>query len=94
MKDVGTEGVYQHGRKVSSNFKRYGRVFKYFSDEKIAGSVIKEYGEWYGYLHRDGTVAQPAKGNLFKGPFHVPRMMTKGYMLCEEIMSEIKKEIR
>ncbi len=34
-----------------------------------------EYGEWYGYLHRDGTVAQPAKGNLFKGPFHIPRMM-------------------
>ncbi len=28
-----------------------------------------EFGEWYGYLHRDGTVAQPAKGNLFKGPF-------------------------
>ena len=24
-----------------------------------------EFGEWYGYLHRDGTVAQPAKGNLF-----------------------------
>ena len=23
-----------------------------------------EFGEWYGYLHRDGTVAQPAKGNL------------------------------
>ena len=54
----------------------------------------KEYGEWYGYLHRDGTVAQPAKGNLFKGPFHIPRMMTKGYMLCEEIMSETKKEIK
>ena len=34
-----------------------------------------EYGEWFGYLHRDGTVAQPAKGNLFKGPFHIPRMM-------------------
>ena len=34
-----------------------------------------EYGEWYGYLHRDGTVAQPAKGNLFTGPFHIPRMM-------------------
>ncbi len=37
----------------------------------------REYGEWYGYLHRDGTVAQPAKGNLFKGPFHIPRMMVK-----------------
>lgn len=32
-----------------------------------------EQGEWYGYLHRDGTVAQTAKGNLFKGPFHLPR---------------------
>ena len=42
----------------------------------------KKYGEWYGYLHRDGTVAQPAKGNLFKGPFHIPRMMTKSIELA------------
>jgi N-acylglucosamine 2-epimerase len=33
----------------------------------------KQFGEWFGYLHRDGTVAQSAKGNLFKGPFHLPR---------------------
>lgn len=45
-------------------------------------------GEWYGYLHRDGTVAQPAKGNLYKGPFHIPRMMIKGYMLCKEILKK------
>lgn len=32
-----------------------------------------QHGEWFGYLHRDGTVAQGAKGNLFKGPFHLPR---------------------
>ena len=44
-----------------------------------------EYGEWYGYLHRDGTVAQPAKGNIFKGPFHIPRMMIKSYELCKEL---------
>lgn len=49
-----------------------------------------EYGEWYGYLHRDGTVAQPAKGNLYKGPFHIPRMMIKGYMLCQEILKELE----
>ena len=49
-----------------------------------------EYGEWYGYLHRDGTVAQPAKGNLYKGPFHIPRMMIKGYMLCQEIMKKLE----
>ena len=33
----------------------------------------KQNGEWFGYLHRDGTIAQTAKGNLFKGPFHLPR---------------------
>ena len=47
-----------------------------------------ELGEWYGYLHRDGTVAQPAKGNLFKGPFHIPRMMVKAYSLCQEILNK------
>ena len=41
-----------------------------------------EYPEWFGYLHRDGTVAQPAKGNIFKGPFHIPRMLVKCIELC------------
>jgi len=41
--------------------------FRHFPDPK--------HGEWFGYLHRDGSVAQRAKGNLFKGPFHLPRML-------------------
>ena len=45
-----------------------------------------EFGEWYGYLHRDGTVAQDAKGNLFKGPFHIPRMLIKSSMLIDDIL--------
>lgn len=48
--------------------------------------VDKDYGEWYGYLHRDGTVAQPAKGNLFKGPFHIPRMLVIASILCRQII--------
>lgn len=47
------------------------------------------YGEWYGYLHRDGTVAQPAKGNIFKGPFHIPRMMVKAHTLCNDILAKL-----
>ena len=74
--------------------EKYLKMHQQISEWTYTHFPDKEYGEWYGYLHRDGTVAQPAKGNLFKGPFHIPRMMTKGYMLCEEIMSEIKKEIR
>ena len=35
-----------------------------------------EYGEWYGYLRRDGLPTQPAcKGSTFKGPFHVMRCL-------------------
>lgn len=49
-----------------------------------------QYGEWYGYLHRDGTVAQPAKGNLFKGPFHIPRMLIKSHTLCHEILAALR----
>lgn len=41
----------------------------------------KEYGEWYGYLHYDGTPSHTLKGNIFKGPFHLPRML----MLIDKI---------
>lgn len=36
--------------------------------------VDEEYGEWYGYLHYDNTPSTTLKGNIFKGPFHIPRM--------------------
>ena len=36
--------------------------------------VDKEHGEWYGYLHYDNTVSTTLKGNIFKGPFHIPRL--------------------
>ncbi len=35
----------------------------------------KENGEWYGYLHYDNTPSTTLKGNIFKGPFHLPRML-------------------
>ncbi len=68
--------------------EKYLEMHKQISDWTYARFPDKEYGEWYGYLHRDGTVAQPAKGNIFKGPFHIPRMMVKGYMLCRELISK------
>jgi len=46
----------------------------------------KEHGEWFGYLHRDGTVAQTAKGNLFKGPFHLPRQEWYCYLLLKKYL--------
>lgn len=33
--------------------------------------------EWFGYLHRDGSVANTLKGSMWKGPFHIPRALAK-----------------
>lgn len=33
----------------------------------------KEYGEWFGYLNRQGEVLLTLKGGKWKGCFHVPR---------------------
>jgi N-acylglucosamine 2-epimerase len=48
--------------------------------------VDSEHGEWYGYLHRDGRISVPLKGNLWKGPFHMPRMQ----LVCWKILEEMK----
>ena len=42
-----------------------------------------EQGEWFGYLHRDGSVSSTLKGNLWKGPFHIPRMQMVCWQLLE-----------
>ena len=52
----------------------------YFSDS--------EYGEWYGYLRRDGKPTEPpCKGSTFKGPFHLPRMLIMIDMMIDEIIN-------
>lgn len=43
------------------------------------------YGEWYGYLHRDGSVANTLKGSLWKGPFHLPRAL----FLCWKLLANM-----
>jgi len=43
-----------------------------------------EHGEWYGYLHRDGRVSNTLKGSLWKGPFHLPRMLWYCWKLWED----------
>lgn len=67
---------------------RYLEMHRKANEWAYAHFPDAKFGEWYGYLHRDGTVAQPAKGNIFKGPFHVPRMMIRSHMLCNDILKE------
>ena len=54
---------------------------KHFSDP--------EYGEWYGYLRRDGLPTMPStKGSTFKGPFHLPRMLIMTDLTAGELLGE------
>lgn len=52
--------------------------FTHFSEHK--------YGEWYGYLRRDGKVTEPpCKGHTYKGPFHVIRCLSSVIENLKEI---------
>jgi N-acylglucosamine 2-epimerase len=70
------------GDKKYAEWHKMGHAYAYayFHDH--------EHGEWFGYLHRDGTIAQPAKGNLFKGPFHLPRQE----WYCMQLLKSIEKK--
>jgi N-acylglucosamine 2-epimerase len=43
-----------------------------------------EHGEWFGYLHRDGTRSSSIKGNLWKSFFHHPRAL----WLCHRLAAD------
>ncbi len=42
-----------------------------------------EFGEWYGYLHRDGTPSSTLKGSLWKSFFHHPRALWRCHQLAK-----------
>ncbi|OQB97093.1 MAG: Cellobiose 2-epimerase [Spirochaetes bacterium ADurb.Bin110] len=41
-----------------------------------------EFGEWFGYLHRDGSPALLLKGGKWKGMFHIPRALIECMKIC------------
>ncbi len=67
--------------------EKYASWHKQIHDYAYSHFHDKQHGEWFGYLHRDGTIAQTAKGNLFKGPFHLPRQE----WICMELLKRYSK---
>ena len=52
-------------------------AFRHFSDP--------EFGEWLGYLRRDGKPTEPpCKGHTYKGAFHVMRMLAKVLLILRD----------
>ncbi|MGH7578517.1 MAG: AGE family epimerase/isomerase [Longimicrobiales bacterium] len=55
--------------------QRYARWHRQVHDWSFEHFADPEHGEWFGYVHRDGRLSVRLKGNLWKGPFHLPRML-------------------
>ena len=68
--------------------EKYFEWFKVIHEYCFEKFADKKYGEWYGYLHRDGTVSHTQKGSLWKGPYHLPRCL----ILCESILNSLAED--
>jgi len=64
----------------------YFKDFERFSDYYFSFFSDREYGDCFGYLRRDGKPTEPvAKGNIYKGFFHNPRMLMLVDLLLDEL---------
>ncbi len=63
---------------------RYARWHRLVHDWAHTHFADPVHGEWYGYLHRDGRVSVPLKGNMWKSCFHHPRMQ----WLCWQMLQD------
>ena len=68
--------------------KKYADWHTQVHDWAYAHFPDREHGEWFGYLHRDGSKANTLKGGLWKGPFHLPRMQWYCTQRIEERLAE------
>lgn len=68
--------------KQQKYFDMFERILQYC----LQNFHDKQYGEWYGYLHRDNTVSHTQKGTLWKGPFHLPRSL----MICDTLLEYLE----
>ena len=66
--------------------KKYEKWFEKILRWSLAHFPDRRYGEWFGYLHRDGSVSHHLKGNMWKGPFHLPRQQLFCHLRLEEML--------
>ena len=64
--------------------KKYADWYEKVHEWTFSHFPDREYGEWFGYLNRDGSVNLPIKGGDWKGSFHVSRMFMYGIQLLQK----------
>ncbi len=68
--------------------RRWERWFETIHDYTFSHFPDRIYGEWFGYLHRDGSIANTVKGNHYKVCFHIPRSMLMILKLLDQLAKE------
>jgi N-acylglucosamine 2-epimerase len=69
--------------------KKYEQWHKKLHNYAYSHFPDKKNGEWFKYLHRDGTISSTVKGNRWGGPFHLPRMQYN----CWKLLEDMKKSL-
>jgi N-acylglucosamine 2-epimerase len=67
--------------------KRYEEWYERVHEYAFGHFPDREHGDWFKYLHRDGTLSSAVKGNRWAGPFHLSRMQ----LYCWKLLEEMKK---
>lgn len=70
---------------VYTGDRRWERWFETIHEYMFSHFPDRVHGEWFGYLQRDGTVANAAKANHYKVFFHIPRFMLTVIGLLDEL---------
>ena len=68
-----------------SQIEKYATWFEQMHQWTFSHFPDTEYGGWYGYLHRDGSLSTPLKGGMWKGFFHTPRAL----WLCWQLLAKL-----
>lgn len=67
--------------------EKYMKNFETLVSYAFSAFSDPEYGEWFGYLRRDGKPTEPpCKGHTYKGFFHVARMLHNGMKILKELI--------
>ena len=68
-----------------SRDQKYADWFERMQEWTFQHFPDPEYGGWYGYLRRDGSLSTPLKGGMWKGFFHTPRAL----WLCWKLLGDM-----
>ena len=71
-----------------TNDEQYLEKYKLVHEYTFSHFKDEQYGEWYGYLRRDGSISTDLKGNIFKGPFHIPRCELENILEIKRILEK------